>query len=330
MKSFEYIDIHSVQEAIQALPLNASMEEPRRKVMLKAGGIDLLDQMKERLIEPQRLINLKGAQESMRFILGEERVIRIGAMTTLAEVAASPLVREFYPALTAAAASAATPQIRNVATIGGNLCQRPHCWYFRNKEFDCLKKGGGVCFAQEGDNQYHAVFGQGPSYFVHPSSVATPLVAAEAEFVVRGPDGDRTIVAENFFVAPDISPMRENVLQAADVLIEIRIPAWIKHSAHYEVRERQSHDWPLVAASVAFGAEGWKVILGAVAPIPWRARKSEQVLGARAVSPALAYEAASVAIDGANPLHHNHYKLDLIRVCVQRALLMAAGMEAPV
>jgi xanthine dehydrogenase YagS FAD-binding subunit len=328
MKAFQYVDARSIDAAIQALPADASMDDYGRKVMLKAGGIDLLDQMKERMIEPDTLVNMKPTEEALRYIRAEGAAIHIGPLTKMAELAGSALVRERYPALADAAGHAATPQIRAVATVGGNICQRPRCWYFRNAEFNCLKKGGDVCFAKEGENQYHAIFGDGPSFIVHPSNIAGALMAAGAEFVVRGRDGERTVRAEDFFVRPEQNVMVENVLKADEILSEIRVPGGIRASAHYEIREKQSYDWPLVAATAAQNEAGWQIVLGAVAPIPWRARAAEAALGNRAMTAALANQAAERAIAGAAPLRYNRYKLDLVKVAVRRALLEAAGMEA--
>lgn len=327
MKAFEYVDVSSVDAAIEALPKRASMDDYRREVMLKAGGIDLLDQLKERMIEPEKLVNLKAAEASLRYIKSDGGAIRIGPLATLDQVSKDPVVRERYPALAEAAGSAATPQIRNVATIGGNIAQRPRCWYFRNAEFNCLKKGGDLCFAKDGENQYHGVFGDGPSFIIHPSSTAPPLVAAGAEIDIQGREGKRTVKAGDFFIMPDVDVMRENVLEADEIITEIRIPAGVKQSAFLEIREKQVYDWALVAVAAAETDAGWQVVLGAVAPIPWRAKETEKILGNKTMTPDLAARAAAEATAGANPLRYNIYKLDLIEVAVRRALLKAAGME---
>ncbi len=329
MKPFQYVEVSSVDAAIRALPADASMEKYRREVMLKAGGIDLLDQMKERMLEPDRLVSLRGAEAELRGIKADGGALRIGALTTLAELAKNPLVKERFPALAEAAGSAANPQIRNVATVGGNLCQRPRCWYFRNSEFHCLKKGGDVCFAKEGESQYHAVFGAGPSYIVHPSNLGPAAAAVGAEFHIRGSKGSRVVRGEEFFVLPEVNVMAENVLNADEILTEVRIPDGIRRSAHYEIRDKQVYAWPLVAATSVLMEDGWKVVLGAVAPVPWRARQTETILGSRPITAALAAEAAEAAVVGAAPLRHNQYKLQLIKVAVRRSLMKAAGMEVP-
>lgn len=329
MKSFEYIDVKTLDEAVKALPADAFADEFNRPVALKAGGIDLLDQMKEQMLTPDKLVNLKGAESELRYIKEDAGSILIGPLVTLSELAKSPIIQKNYPALAQAALRAATPQIRNVATVAGNLCQRPRCWYFRNEEFLCLKKGGDTCFAKEGENQYHAVFGKGPSYIVHPSNLGSPLVAINAEFDVVGSKGKRVVNANDFFVMPDENPMIENRLEADEIIAQVRIPKDTPQSAYLDVREKQSYDWPLVAVSAALTNDGWKVVMGAVAPVPWRASEAEKILGSKAMTPELAAEAGEAAIAGANPLQYNRYKLDLIKVVVRRALLKAAGMEVP-
>ncbi len=327
MKAFEYVDVKTPESAAAALPADASMNEPRRSVYLKAGGIDLIDMLKERDIEPNRLLNLKAGEADLRYIRLDGDTIRIGPLVTLHQLSADPIVVEHFPGLAQAAGEAATPQIRNVATVGGNLCQRPRCWYFRAAEFNCLKKGGDICFAKEGENQYHAVFGDGPSYIVHPSNLAVPLTAVDAEIEVRNPEGTRVIRTSEFFVMPDENVMVENVLGPTDVIAELRIPTGIKQSSYYEVREKQSYDWPLVAATAALTSEGWRVVMGAVAPVPWRASETEEILGSKPMTAELAAEAAEAAVAGAKPLRYNRYKLDLIKVVVRRALTRAAGLE---
>ena len=334
MKAFEYVDVKSVDAAVKALPANVDLDDERtyatREVVLKAGGIDLIDQMKERMIEPTKLLNLLAAEGALRYIKADGDTIKIGPMAKMAELGASALVRERYPALADAAAVAATPQIREVATVGGNILQRPRCWYFRNSEFNCLKKGGDLCYAKEGQNQYHSVFGtSGPSVIVHPSNIGPALVAVGAEFVIQGAKGERVVKAGDFFVMPEDRLLQENTLEADEVITEIRIPGGIKQSAHYEVREKQLYDWPLVAVTAALTDSGWQVVMGAVAPIPWRASGTESILGKKAVTEALAIEAAERATDGAEPLRNNRYKLELIKVAVRRTLMKAAGMEVP-
>jgi xanthine dehydrogenase YagS FAD-binding subunit len=252
----------------------------------------------------------------------------------LVELAEHAGVAKAYPALAYAASEVGTPQIRNVGTVGGNLCQRPRCWYFRNEEFHCLKKGGGRCFAVDGENQFHAIFGDGPCHIVHPSSLAVPLVAYNARFRVAGPRGEREVPAEDFFLMPDRSMYSENVLAPDELLTHVTIPApGAVRSATYEVRFRQSHDWPIAFAAVALAMDGStvkgaRVVMGAVAPVPWRARSAEQELTGRRVTEAVAEKAAAAAVAGARPMSQNGYKVQVARTAVKRAILKAVGALA--
>src|SRR5688500_597877 len=239
-----------------------------------AGGMDLLALMKDYVAQPERLVNVKNLDKTIAKTA--EGGLRIGAAVTIADLAVHPDVTRMYPAIVQAAAEVGTPQIRNVGTVGGNLNQRPRCWYFRNEEFDCLKKGGSRCFAVDGENQYHAIFGGGPCHIIHPSSLAIPAVAFAAKFRVVGPAGEREIAADQFFVTPDKNMFGETVLQPNELLTHMILPPpRAAKSATYEVRFKQSHDWPLASATVVLDMGGAavrsaRVVLGAVAPIPWR------------------------------------------------------------
>jgi xanthine dehydrogenase YagS FAD-binding subunit len=321
MKAFDYLVADELEPALDELADG--------KAMLKAGGVDLLDLMKERLETPEVVLSIDGIDE-LRYIREDGAAVRIGCLTTLADMARSDLIRTKYKGLHAAVADAATPQVRERATLGGNICQRPQCWYFRKKEFNCLKKGGPTCFAIEGENRYHAIFGGGPSYIVHPSNAAPALVALDAELVIRAADAQpRTIKAADFFVGPDKSLMKENVLDPSEIVSEIVLPAPPTASATVELREKQSFDWPLVMACVARIGKQWRVCLGAVAPIPWLSNPAMDVLGERDITPELAARAGEAAASNAEPMAENEYKVQLVKVAVKRALLAAAGLETP-
>jgi len=319
MNRFELAKATSVAEARDLLG-------EKKSAVLKAGGIDLLDHLKEHLVEPPRVVDLKSIAGMNKITAEADGGLKIGPLVTLAQVAADPGVRKSHPALAEACGEAASPQIRNVATIGGNILQRPRCWYYRQEAYKCLKKGGDVCFAVGGENRYHVIFGGGPSYAPHPSNAAVPLVAYGATFVLDGAKGSRTVAAGDFFVPPAKNPEAENQLAADEVLTEIRVPAAAGWKSTYQaIRERAAFDWPLVAAAVAVKAEGAnvkeaRVVLGAVAPIPWRSPRVEQALVGKPLDEATIAAAARAAIVGAAPLSDNGYKVGLLQVLLRRTL----------
>ena len=242
-------------------------------------------------------------------------------------------VARMYPAISAAAIEVGTPQIRNQATVGGNLNQRPRCWYYRNEEFVCFKKGGNTCFSPAGENQFHAILGGGPSFIVHPSSLAVPMLAYGATFRLSGPKGERLVPAADYFTLPTKNLRTENVLAPVELLTHVMLPAPGElRSGHYEVRYKTSHDWPIAFATVLLSMQGGKVrtarvVMGAVAPVPWRARAAEQFLAGKTITEATAAAAADAALRDAHPLSQNAYKIEVAKVAVKRAILRAAGMQ---
>jgi xanthine dehydrogenase YagS FAD-binding subunit len=216
-----------------------------------------------------------------------------------------------------------------VATIGGNVLQRPRCWYYRLESYPCIKKGGDTCYAIAGMNRYHVLFGGGPAFPPHPSSAAVALVAYGASFVLEGPEGTRTVPAGEFFALPDVDPERENTLKEGEILTEIRVPSTAgMKSAYAEVRERAGFDWPLASAAVVLEEEegavkSARVVLGHVATIPWRATKAEEALAGQPVGEA-AEAAGEAAVDGAEPMTQNAYKVDLVRTLVRRVVASLA------
>ena len=239
-------------------------------------------------------------------------------------------MRASHPALARACGEAASPQIRNVATIGGNLLQRPRCWYYRLESYKCFKKGGDTCFAVAGENRYHVLFGGGPVFAPHPSNAAVPLVAYGASFVLDGPKGGRVVPAGDFFLLPAQDATRETVLEPGELMKEIRVPSaagW--KSAYYEVRERAAFDWPLVSAAIALKVSGGvvrdaRVVLGHVATIPWRSATAEKALVGKAVGAATAEAAGKAAVEGAQPMSDNGYKVDLVATLVRRTVTSLA------
>jgi xanthine dehydrogenase YagS FAD-binding subunit len=315
------------------LPSASRLLAQRGNIAL-AGGVDTIDLLKQEIIGPRALINLKGLSGMDRIQSDGAAGLRIGALVKLHQVADSPEIRERYSAIAEAAGSAATPQIRNLATVAGNLLQRPRCWYFRHPEVDCLKKGGLKCYAAEGMNRYHAILGGGPSYIVHPSNLAPALIAFGAKAKVFGPTGDQEIDLERFFVLPRADVLRENVLQPGEIITEIIVPASRSgtKSVYLEAREKQSFDWPLVSvATVVEGAahrvREARIVMGAVAPIPWRVPDAERVLAGAILDSAAAAHAAEVALNGAKPLSDNAYKVPITKALVRRAILRAAGIQ---
>jgi xanthine dehydrogenase YagS FAD-binding subunit len=251
----------------------------------------------------------------------------------MVDVAEHAQIAKLYPALSAAAIEVGTPQIRNQATVGGNLNQRPRCWYYRNEEFVCFKKGGNQCFSPAGENQFHAILGGGPSYIVHPSSLAVPSVAYGATFRLAGPKGERMVAAADYFTLPRQSLRMENVLAPDELLTHVILPApGAVKSGHYEVRYKESHDWPIAFATVLLTMNGAtvqsaRVVMGAVAPIPWRSPAAEQALAGKAINEETAAAAADAALKDARPLSQNAYKVDVAKVAVKRAILRAAGIK---
>ena len=321
MKAFEYVNATNEKEAIADLS-NAE----RGRVLPMGGGMDLLGLAKDYIVSPERIVSIRNLDQT---IASADGGLRIGAAAKVIDLIENAQARRMYPALITAAEEVGTPQIRNVGTVGGNIMQRPRCWYFRNEEFNCLKKGGSRCFAVEGENQYHAIFGDGPCHIVHPSSLAVPVIAYGGRFRVTGPNGAREIDAGQFFQMPNQNLYGETVLQSGEIVTHVLLPAPGQRSATYEVRFKQSHDWPLAAASVNLVMSGptvksARIVMGAVAPIPWRVPAAERVLAGKAVTEAIAAEAATAAVAGARAMSNNSYKIQIAKTAVKRAILAAS------
>lgn len=323
MNRFEWTNARSINEAIAQMNASAA---------IKAGGIDLIDRLKEGLDAPSRLINIRSIKGLDGIVEDATKGLRIGPLVTLASLDANKTVRRRYPALADAAGHAATPQIRNVATIGGNLLQRPRCWYYRQEEFNCRKKGGERCFAIEGENQYHAIFGNKVCAIVHPSALATALMAFGARVELTGAKGKRVVELEKFFITPEQDVRRENSIGADELITEIQVPqlATETHSVYLKQGEKESFDWPIADVAVVLRFSGERceqasIVLGAAAPVPLRARKAEAALVGKTFnlksSLEAASEAARAAIQGATPLAENTYKLPIFETLVRRAIL---------
>jgi xanthine dehydrogenase YagS FAD-binding subunit len=301
--------------------------------VLKAGGMDVLDHMKEGLSEPDLLVSIRSRRRrgAAEVIGSEGGALRIEATATLAEITSSRVVREHAPVLAQAAGDAATPQVRNVATAAGNLLQRPRCWYYRSEQFHCLKKGGHRCYAFDGENRFHAIFSEGPCYIVHPSNLAPALHVLDGIVHVIGSRREAIPIAD-LYHTPDQGLRDEHDLGRNEVVTHVTVrPA--RTSGFYAIKEKQSFDWPLVMAAAAVELDGDEIVAarvcaGAVAPVPWPLPAVERALvGVNVENLAALQAACAIAGDGARPMSDNHYKVRLLPVAVERAVRRAAGRE---
>ena len=325
METFEYASPASVAEAVALL--GAKWED----AAALAGGTDLLNCMKDYVYNPKRVVSLKNIKE-LNGVSKTAAGLRIGATTPIEDMMQNATVRSEYPSLMQAAQGIHSMQIRNMGTVGGDLCQRPRCWYFRSGHGVLGQDEGGKSLVTQGENRYHAIFGGGPAYFVSASSFGPALAALGASVKLVGPSGSRDVPIEKFFVIPQSSSAREIALLPNEILTEITIPAARnRKNATYEVRHREAIDWPLATASVALDMNGSSVSaarirMGHVAPTPWAAAQAEQMLAGKSITPDVAEQVAQAAVQGAKPLSQNQYKVQLAKVAVKRALLTAAGI----
>jgi xanthine dehydrogenase YagS FAD-binding subunit len=337
MKAFEWINAASVEEAVQLLKTRQSSADIDDNPRPIAGGQDLLTTMKDYLTRPPRLVNLKSIRGLDRIEGNARKGLQIGALVTLDQLEENAMVRRSFPGLAEAAHSIGTPQIRNLGTVGGNLCQRPRCWYYRLEEAVCLKKGGTECFAYSGENKYHAIFGGGPSYIVHPSDLAPMLVALGASVSVSGAQGKRSILLENFFTLPsDGDVRRENVLKNDEIITEIQVPpsAFAARSTYLKFKERDSMDFAMAAVAAAVElapnktVKQARIVLGGVAPIPWRVLEAEKFLAGKSLTADVLQDVSALALKGAQPLEKNAYKIPLTQTLVRRALGQVANVHS--
>ena len=323
MRAFTNSNPKSVREAVGLL---SQAHQQGRSASIVGGGSDLLGMVKEHLVEPDVLVNLR-AIRGLDQIEMQRGHMKIGGLTTLDTISRDARIRKEYTVLAEAAENVGTPQIRNAGTLAGNVCQRPWCWYFRNG-FPCLKNGGKICFSASGENQLHAIFGGGPSYIVHPSDTAPALVALDAEFHIAGPNGERTVPASEFFQLPRVDASRENVLSKDEVLTAVRLPAARPgtRSTYHKILDREAWTHAVVSAAIVLEMDretcrSARIVLGGVAPIPWRLPKVEAMLAGQRITPELAAQAGEAAIEGAHPLAKNKYKLPLTKGVVKRTLV---------
>jgi xanthine dehydrogenase YagS FAD-binding subunit len=320
MKSFANVNPKTLKEAASIL------RQKGQAAAIVGGGSDVLGMVKERLIIPDVLVNLKSIRSLDRVSTQGDEVV-IGGLITLDALSRDPLIREKYNALADAAAKVGTPQIRNAGTLAGNVCQRPWCWYYRNG-FPCFKNGGNTCFSITGENEFHAIFGGGPSFIVHPSDTAPALVALDAKFIIMGPSGPRTVAAADFFQLPAVNPARENALANDEVLFAVHLPiakAGTRSTYHKEM-DREAWTHAIVSVAVVMEMDGQlcktaRVVLGGVAPIPWRVPKVEAMLAGKRITPELAAQAGAAAVEGARPLAKNQYKVPLTQAVVKQTIV---------
>jgi xanthine dehydrogenase YagS FAD-binding subunit len=325
MKGFEYYKVTTVAQVIALLTRHGE------RAAILAGGSDILSMMKDRiegpkLRSPQYLIDIKEIKE-LNYIKEQKTGLRIGATATLDDIASSPLVSSRYPLLASAASQVAVPQIRNVGTVGGNLCQRPRCWYFRGRLFkDCFRKGGGDCYAQSGENQYHAIFGGESCQMVCPSDLATALTALNARVEIATPKGNKLIPIEQFYVRPEGNVLKETVLGASEMVVAVDIPSPAPGSKgmFLKLKEREAFDFAIVSAAATVTLKGdivadARIVLGGVAPFPLRSPSAEAALRGKKLLDAMG-SVCKAAVDGAKPLGNNRYKVIAAKGMTERVL----------
>lgn len=323
MKPFSYVRADSVGTAVKHLSSGGAV--------LHAGGTDLLGCLRDGVFTAGVVVSLS----DLTHLRGIEKTgsggLRIGALTTLTDVVRSPQVQESYPGLAQAASEVASPQLRNQGTLGGNLCQKPRCWYYRG-EFHCLRKGGNHCFAVGGENAYHCIFGGMSCTIVHPSDTAPALASLEATVHTEGPKGKRSIPIDSFFVLPEQDFTRETVLEPGEIVthVELPPPGQGLRSSYRKVRARRSWDFALAGVAVAWVVDGsriarMRVFLSGAAPAPWRAREVEELVTGKKLEPGLIREAAEAAVRRAQPLEQNGYKIPLFKAVIQEQLQAMAS-----
>lgn len=324
MRDFKIAEPRTAEEAAALL---AEAAEP---AALIAGGTDLIDELKSGVATAGLIVDLRGV-EGLAGIARDKGGLRIGAMTRVADLAGSADAARDYPGLKEAALSLATPQLRNVGTVGGNLCQRPRCWYYRDPQVKCRKKGGFNCYAFQGRNKYHALFGGGSCYIVYPSDLAPALISLGAAAVVATVKGERTMPLEKMYALPDVDVTRETALAKGEFLKAVVVPAPKpgRKAVYVKLKERGTWDFALVSAAVTAVVEGGRlaeisIVCGGVAPVPWRLKKAEDALRGQAATEDAAGRAAEAALADAAPLRENGYKTDLLRAALKQAV-MAVG-----
>ena len=320
MKPFEYI-------APASLPVTLSQLDSRPNARLLAGGTDLIGEMKRGLASPDCVVSLRNVTELSGVQIDEDGSVVLGALTTLTEAAEHPDIQSRYPGLIQAIESIATPQIRNTGTVGGNLCQRPRCWYYRHPDFPCLRKHGEICYAMGGEDRYHAILGGYRCFYVHPSDLAPALMALDASVHIAGPAGIRHLPIEQFFLSPEKDMIRETALTSGEVLTHIRISVLPPETrmCYFKVSERKATDFALASIAARVGSSHGQVrdarlVFGGVAPIPWRIQDVETFLEGQELTDGIIEAACNMALQDATPLRQNRYKVSLAKGLLGKAL----------
>ena len=318
MKPFVYQSPQNIEEAVSFLKLDG--------YSVLAGGSDILGEIKDDVVEVQGLVDL-GKLEGLSDVDEAESEIRIGSMVNVSDLANNGILVRRCPVLPLAARSVATEQIRNIGTIGGNLCQRPRCWYYRNKRFNCLKKGGDVCFAVNGLNKYHSIIGGHRCHIVHPSDIAVALMSLNASVNLFDKDGLRTLPIEDFFISPEVDVTRENILGKGDILTRIDIPkeALDCSGIYLKAKERESMDFALVSVAISIKIldgviERCGVSVGGVSPVPLRIKELEERLHGLRVKGFCSSNLTMDLFRSAKPMSDNEYKLPLLESYLKKAL----------
>ena len=318
LSNFTYVKATSLKEAKKQLASD--------NARIYAGGIDLLGCLRDHVFSAEKIVSISKIKE-LQGIRETAEGLRIGALTTITEVAGNPIIQKRYAVLAQAAASVASPQLRNQGTLGGNICQKPRCWYYRG-EFLCLRKGGDLCYAVEGENQFHCILSGDRCYIVHPSDIASALVALQAKVSITGPKGNRTVSIENFHVPPSIDVHKETILANNEIVTEFFVPstpAGFK-SSYRKVRARQSWDFAIAGVALALQFSGdrirqARVVLSAAAPIPWRSREVEEIITDKQLNLDTVAKAVNVVMKNAQPLEKNGYKIPLFKGILEEELL---------
>ena len=325
MREFKIAEPRTVDEVA------ALLTEATETTALISGGTDLIDELKSGVSTAGLVVDLRGVP-GLAGIAAERGGLRIGAMTRVVDLAGDDAVGRDDPGLKEAALSLATPQLRNVGTVGGNLCQRPRCWYYRDPEVICRRKGGFNCFAYQGRNKYHCIFGGNGCFIVYPSDLAPALISLGATATIATAKGDKTIPLEAFYAGPEVDVTRENVLAKGQFLKSVWVPAPKagQKSTYVKLEERGTWDFALVSAAVAAVVKGGaladiSIVMGGVAPVPWRLKKAEDVLRGKAVTEEVVRQAADAALADASPLRENGYKTDLLFAALKNALTAIAA-----